>query len=233
MSLPPCQRHPTTSRRSSSKNRISPADQRLCAALLIIPRNIVLRVQVSSECETPDSYVPSSSPESVADMEVSRFPDFPFIKLEPLSPCPSPPLPVLPSARGRGPCAVGCCLAASLWCCLPVLSGDLCVCEASAVKQEVKVEPNPQDHPSCSNTDLVTIAITLNPVAAQVCLSAFAGCDTTPSWRRPIFSFRILEALWQRWPSCCGCPSQGTISSAAPPAQTTDLWLSWRGSACP
>lgn len=58
-----------------------------------------------------------------------------------------------------------------------VLSGDACVYEASAVKQEVKVEPNPQDHPSCSNTDLVTIAITLNPVAAQVCISSLAGCD--------------------------------------------------------
>eukprot|EP00066_Takifugu_rubripes_P017212 XP_011606478.1 PREDICTED: histone-lysine N-methyltransferase 2C-like [Takifugu rubripes] len=111
------------------------------ASLPTPPHNIQeeLKVQVSSECETPDSYVPSSSPESVADMEVSRFPDLSFIKLEPLSPCPSPTLPALPSARGK----------------------------ASAVKQEVKVEPNPQDHPSCSNTDLVTIAITLNPVAAQ------------------------------------------------------------------
>lgn len=35
------------------------------------------------------------------------------------------------------------------------------------------MEPNLQDHPSCSNTDLVTIAITLNPVAAQVSTSSF------------------------------------------------------------
>lgn len=60
-----------------------------------------------------------------------------------------------------------------------VTSGVVCVYEASAVKQEVKVEPNPQDHPSCSNTDLVTIAITLNPVAAQVYISSFFGCDTS------------------------------------------------------
>uniref|UniRef100_H3D7P3 Lysine methyltransferase 2C n=1 Tax=Tetraodon nigroviridis TaxID=99883 RepID=H3D7P3_TETNG len=98
-----------------------------------------LKVQ-GSECEAADSYVPSSSPESVADMEVSRFPDLSFVKLEPVSPCPSPTLAVVPAARGKGP---------------------------SAVKQEVKVEPNPQDHPSCLNTDLVTIAITVNPVAAQ------------------------------------------------------------------
>lgn len=53
----------------------------------------------------------------------------------------------------------------------------MCVYVASAVKREVKLEPNPQDHPSCSSTDLVTIAITLNPVAAQVYISSFIGCD--------------------------------------------------------
>nr|XP_046227874.1 histone-lysine N-methyltransferase 2C-like isoform X2 [Scatophagus argus] len=98
-----------------------------------------LRVQDSSERDSPDSFVPSSSPESVADMEVSRYPDLSFIKLEPRSPCLSPTLPIMPSAWGKG----------------------------SAVKQEVKAEPNHQGPPSCSNTDLVTIAITLNPVAAQ------------------------------------------------------------------
>ncbi|CAB1432000.1 unnamed protein product [Pleuronectes platessa] len=90
-----------------------------------------LRIQDSSARSTPDGFVPSSSPESVWDGEVSRYPDLSFIKLEPPSPSPSPPLPITPCAWG-------------------------------AVKQEVKVEP-----PSCSNTDLVTIAITLNPVAAQ------------------------------------------------------------------
>ncbi|XP_069576340.1 histone-lysine N-methyltransferase 2C [Brachyistius frenatus] len=98
-----------------------------------------LRVQDSSQRGSPDGFVPSSSPESVADMEVSRYPDLSFIKLEPPSPCPSPPLPIMPCAWGKG----------------------------SAVKQEVKAEPNRQAPPSCSNTDLVTIAITLNPVAAQ------------------------------------------------------------------
>lgn len=98
-----------------------------------------LRVQDSSERDDPDSYVPSSSPESVADIEVSRYPDLSFIKLEPPSPCPSPTLPMIPCAWGKG----------------------------SAVKQEVKTEMNHQGLPSCSNTDLVTIAITLNPTAAQ------------------------------------------------------------------
>ncbi|XP_041823896.1 histone-lysine N-methyltransferase 2C-like isoform X4 [Melanotaenia boesemani] len=98
-----------------------------------------LRVQGSSEPDSPDGFVPSSSPESVADMEVSRYPDLSFIKLEPPSPCPSPTFPIMPSAWGKG----------------------------SAVKQEVKAEPSHQGPPACSNTDLVTIAITLNPVAAQ------------------------------------------------------------------
>lgn len=50
---------------------------------------------------------------------------------------------------------------------------------ASAVKQEVKVEPHPQDLPSCSNTDLVTIAITVSPAAAQVkvCSSCSLLCS--------------------------------------------------------
>ncbi|XP_044195043.1 histone-lysine N-methyltransferase 2C-like isoform X6 [Thunnus albacares] len=98
-----------------------------------------LRVQDSSGRSSPDGFVPSSSPESVADMEVSRYPDLSFIKLEPPSPCPSPPIPIMPCAWGKG----------------------------SAVKQEVKAEPNHQGPSSCSSTDLVTIAITLNPVAAQ------------------------------------------------------------------
>ncbi|KAM7369521.1 hypothetical protein PAMP_010840 [Pampus punctatissimus] len=98
-----------------------------------------LRVQDSSGRSSPDGFVPSSSPESVADMEISRYPDLSFIKLEPPSPCPSPPVPIMPCAWGKG----------------------------SAVKQEVKAEPNYQGSPSCSSTDLVTIAITLNPVAAQ------------------------------------------------------------------
>ncbi|KAK5877727.1 hypothetical protein CesoFtcFv8_025206 [Champsocephalus esox] len=94
-----------------------------------------LRVD-SSGRSSPEGYVPSSSPES--DAEVSRYPDLSFIKLEPPSPCPSPTLPIMPCSWGKG----------------------------SAVKQEVKVEPHHQA-PPCSNTDLVTIAITLNPVAAQ------------------------------------------------------------------
>lgn len=97
-----------------------------------------LRVQ-ESERRSPEGFVPSSSPESVADVEVSRYPDLSFIKLEQPSPCPSPTLPITPCTWGKG----------------------------FAVKQEVKAEPHLQAPPTCSNTDLVTIAITLNPAASQ------------------------------------------------------------------
>lgn len=117
--------------------------------------------------------MPSSSPESVADMEVSRYPDLSFIKLELPSPCPSPTLPIMPSAWGKGQ-SIGrrrdqsdhvYRLGSTF------VIGCVRVPTASAVKQEVKLEPAHRGHPSCSNTDLVTIAITLNPVAAQVTLS--------------------------------------------------------------
>lgn len=57
-----------------------------------------------SGCESPDGFVPSSSPESVADMEVSRYPDLSFIKVEVPSPCPSPTIPTVPCAWGKGQC---------------------------------------------------------------------------------------------------------------------------------
>nr|XP_054592167.1 histone-lysine N-methyltransferase 2C isoform X4 [Nothobranchius furzeri] len=109
-----------------------------------------LRVQSTEELDSPDGYVPSSSPESVVDMEVSRYPDLSSIKLEPCSPCPSPTLPIMPCAWGKG----------------------------SAVKQEVKAEPKHPVHPSCPNRDLVTIAITVNPVAAQNVAGVMAAVAT-------------------------------------------------------
>lgn len=51
---------------------------------------------------SPDGYVPSSSPESEVEAEVSRYPDLSRVKLEPPSPCPSPPFPITPSACGKG-----------------------------------------------------------------------------------------------------------------------------------
>lgn len=60
------------------------------------------RMQDHSERDTPDSFVPSSSPESVVGMEVSRYPDLSLVKEEPPEPVPSPIIPILPSNVGKG-----------------------------------------------------------------------------------------------------------------------------------
>ena len=52
--------------------------------------------------DTPDSFVPSSSPESVVGVEVRRYPDLASVKEEPPEPVPSPIIPILPSTVGRG-----------------------------------------------------------------------------------------------------------------------------------
>uniref|UniRef100_H3DCP4 [histone H3]-lysine(4) N-methyltransferase n=1 Tax=Tetraodon nigroviridis TaxID=99883 RepID=H3DCP4_TETNG len=97
--------------------------------------------------DTPDSFVPSSSPESVFGMEISRYPDLSLVKEEVPSPCQSPILPMLPPPDGKG----------------------------SAIKlQDIKTEPSSifLGHPfgSMSNESrqgLVSVAITLRPAAAE------------------------------------------------------------------
>ncbi|XP_041040296.1 histone-lysine N-methyltransferase 2C isoform X2 [Carcharodon carcharias] len=54
------------------------------------------------ERDSPDSFVASSSPESVVGMEVSRYPDLSLVKEEPPDPAPSPVIPMLPSSTGKG-----------------------------------------------------------------------------------------------------------------------------------
>nr|XP_019959050.1 PREDICTED: histone-lysine N-methyltransferase 2C isoform X3 [Paralichthys olivaceus] len=97
--------------------------------------------------DTPDSFVPSSSPESVFGMEISRYPDLSLVKEEPPSPCLSPVLPMLPAPDGKG----------------------------SEVKlQDIKTEPSAMffgsPFGSVSNDSkqrLVSVAITLRPAAAE------------------------------------------------------------------
>ncbi|XP_029971030.1 histone-lysine N-methyltransferase 2C isoform X3 [Salarias fasciatus] len=97
--------------------------------------------------DTPDSFVPSSSPESVAGMEISRYPDLSLVKEEPPSPCLSPVLPMLPAPDGKG----------------------------SEIKlQDIKTEPSSMffgsPFGSMSNDSkqgLVSVAITLRPAAAE------------------------------------------------------------------
>ncbi|XP_056148692.1 histone-lysine N-methyltransferase 2C [Lampris incognitus] len=97
--------------------------------------------------DTPDSFVPSSSPESVVGMEISRYPDLSLVKEEPPSPCLSPVLPMLPAPEGKG----------------------------SEIKlQDIKTEPSGMffgsPFGSVSNDSkqgLVSVAITLRPAAAE------------------------------------------------------------------
>ncbi|KAM8839649.1 histone-lysine N-methyltransferase 2C isoform 3-T3 [Synchiropus picturatus] len=103
--------------------------------------------EVCKERDTPDSFVPSSSPESVAGMEISRYPDLSLVKEEPPSPCMSPVLPMLPAPSGK----------------------------ASEIKlQDIKTEPSamffgsPLSQMSTdSKQGLVSVAITLRPAAAE------------------------------------------------------------------
>ncbi|XP_031692125.1 histone-lysine N-methyltransferase 2C isoform X3 [Oncorhynchus kisutch] len=119
------------------------------ASLPTPPHNNQEELRSQDHCvdrDTPDSFVPSSSPESVVGVEISRYPDLSNVKEEPPSPCSSPVIPMLPSASGKG----------------------------TEIKQEVKTEPSSsffgsqfRPAPSCSKAGLVSIAITLNPVAAE------------------------------------------------------------------
>ncbi|XP_019734515.1 histone-lysine N-methyltransferase 2C isoform X5 [Hippocampus comes] len=103
--------------------------------------------ELCKERDTPDSFVPSSSPESVVGMEISRYPDLSLVKQEPPSPCVSPVLPMLPAPDGKG----------------------------SEVKlQDIKTEPSgaffgPPFGPMSNNSKsgLVSVAITLRPAAAE------------------------------------------------------------------
>ncbi|KAL4630959.1 histone-lysine N-methyltransferase 2C [Arapaima gigas] len=121
------------------------------ASLPTPPHNNQEELRGQDACEdrdTPDSFIPSSSPESVVGMEVSRYPDLSRVKEEPPSPAPSPVIPMLPSASGKA---------------------------GSETKQwDVKLEPQNMSFaphfgqlPNCSKTGLVSIAITLSPTAAE------------------------------------------------------------------
>uniref|UniRef100_UPI00398F2E3E histone-lysine N-methyltransferase 2C n=1 Tax=Pristiophorus japonicus TaxID=55135 RepID=UPI00398F2E3E len=103
--------------------------------------------------DSPDSFVASSSPESVVGMEVNRYPDLSLVKEEPPDPAPSPVIPILPSSIGKG---------------------------SEARRSEVKVEPTfgnmgstmffgnqfaqSQNGPKIG---FVSVALTLTPTAAE------------------------------------------------------------------
>ncbi|KAM4704791.1 histone-lysine N-methyltransferase 2C [Rhinophrynus dorsalis] len=75
------------------------------ASLPTPPHNNQEELRVQDHCDardSPDSFVPSSSPESVVGIEVSRYPDLSLVKEEPPDPASSPIIPILPSSMGKG-----------------------------------------------------------------------------------------------------------------------------------
>lgn len=63
----------------------------------------LLRVQdTCDDRDTPDSFVPSSSPESVMGVEISRYPDLSAVKEEVPERIASPIIPILPTSAGKG-----------------------------------------------------------------------------------------------------------------------------------
>ncbi|XP_047667134.1 histone-lysine N-methyltransferase 2C isoform X10 [Tachysurus fulvidraco] len=106
-----------------------------------------LRGQEHCDRDTPDSFVPSSSPESIASVEISKYPDLSIVKEEPPSPAPSPTIPILPSASGKG---------------------------TEVIQWEVKKEPQNNffssqfdQSSSCSKAGLMSVSLTLNRAAAE------------------------------------------------------------------
>ncbi|XP_029444302.1 histone-lysine N-methyltransferase 2C isoform X2 [Rhinatrema bivittatum] len=132
------------------------------ASLPTPPHNNQEELRVQDHCDgrdSPDSFVPSSSPESVVGMEISRYPDLSLVKEEPPDPLPSPIIPILPSSTGKG---------------------------SEASQNEVKTEPSSgtfffesqfmQSH-NGPKSGLISVAITLHPTAAEninSVVSAFA-----------------------------------------------------------
>ncbi|XP_066241483.1 histone-lysine N-methyltransferase 2C isoform X3 [Saccopteryx leptura] len=140
-----------------------PQDDLLARALAQVPKTVdvpaslptpphnnqeELRMQDHSvDRDTPDSFVPSSSPESVVGTEVSRYPDLSLVKEEPPEPVPSPIIPILPSTAGKG---------------------------SESRRNNIKTEPGTLlftppfgPTPNGPRSGLISVAITLHPTAAE------------------------------------------------------------------
>ncbi|XP_077158924.1 histone-lysine N-methyltransferase 2C isoform X5 [Paroedura picta] len=118
------------------------------ASLPTPPHNNHEELRVQDPCgdrDTPDSFVPSSSPESVMGMEISRYPDLSAVKEEIPEPIPSPIIPILPTSTGKG---------------------------SEAKRNFIKTEPGffgsqLGPSPNGPKSGLVSVAITLHPTAAE------------------------------------------------------------------
>lgn len=105
--------------------------------------------------DTPDSFVPSSSPESVVGVEVNKYPDLSLVKEEPPEPVPSPIIPILPSISGKN---------------------------SESRRNDIKTEPGTLfftspfgSSPNGPRSGLISVAITLHPTAAENISSVVAA----------------------------------------------------------
>ncbi|XP_037691694.1 histone-lysine N-methyltransferase 2C isoform X3 [Choloepus didactylus] len=122
------------------------------------PHNNQEELRIQDHCgerDTPDSFVPSSSPESVVGMEVSRYPDLSLVKEEPPEPVPSPIIPILPSNTGKS---------------------------SESRRNDIKTEPGTLfftspfgSSPNGPRSGLISVAITLHPTAAENISSVVAA----------------------------------------------------------
>ncbi|XP_070473033.1 histone-lysine N-methyltransferase 2C isoform X9 [Equus przewalskii] len=134
--------------------------------------------------DTPDSFVPSSSPESVVGMEVRRYPDLSLVKEEPPEPVPSPIIPILPSNTGK---------------------------VSESRRNDIKTEPGTLFFPSPFGSSpngprsgLISVAITLHPTAAENISSVVAAFSDLLHVRIPN-SYEVSNAP--------DIPSMGLVNS--------------------
>ncbi|XP_018124496.1 histone-lysine N-methyltransferase 2C isoform X3 [Xenopus laevis] len=122
------------------------------ASLPTPPHNNQEELRAQDHCDardSPDSFVPSSSPESVVGIEISRYPDLSLVKEEPPDPALSPIIPILPSSTGKG--------------------SELrdCVFKTEPPSQTMFFGPQFVQASNGPKAGLISVAITLHPRAAE------------------------------------------------------------------
>lgn len=210
--------------------------------------------------DTPDSFVPSSSPESVVGMEISRYPDLSLVKAEPPSPCVSPVLPMLPPPAGKGKRTVKtnqcfCWHHLNLNCLEWRPNVNPCLLPFVSAATEFKLHDIKSEPPGMffgspfgpmstdSKQGLVSVAITLRPAAAEVgCLFIFHKITVRPvktSASVLILSLFSLFFVSTEHHRCCGsylrpslCKDPEQLWSQQHPRQRAPL-CAWRSKVGP
>ncbi|XP_076829212.1 histone-lysine N-methyltransferase 2C isoform X14 [Brachyhypopomus gauderio] len=152
------------------------------ASLPTPPHNNQEELRGQEHCEdrdTPDSFVPSSSPESVVGMEISRYPDLSLVKREPLSPALSPVVPIFPNSRGKG--------------------SEARLCSVKTEPPSIFFGPPFGTPQNGSGAGLVSIAITLKPAAAENITDVVAAIADLIRVKIPS-SYEVSSGPWPHGP---------------------------------